>query len=259
MTIGTLIATRVVASLAAAHIGTVVSSFLTGSIGAAGAAVDATKGKTGFKGVLLGGGGAMGLTLGAGVALTIISTGLVNFAASEVRMDESGKNLTRVREMVKSGEAFTPEGKKEVSTLIQRETEMKASEKELNFFESFVGTLAGLESQLIAGAFGGDYKPLTITEEEEVAREAGDFFGIRDRAGENTLTSDLKEMVSLQKQTPEWVKKTEAVAETNRLTAEKNARVAVMNEETAIKMMVSQTGVPVGIARPSLGTGIDKP
>ena len=70
LTIGTLIATRVVASLAAAHIGSVVSNFLATQISNAGTktggGVFTTKaGKTHN----IGGAMAMGLTLGAGAAL----------------------------------------------------------------------------------------------------------------------------------------------------------------------------------------------
>jgi hypothetical protein len=133
-----------VADIASAQIGNAVKGALTGQIAGAMAGPGAAGGAAAAG---LGAAALNGITLGAGVALTIMAYGVTKFEASEVQMEKSGERVNRsydIIEKVKTGEITKAEASKQIRS------ELDAQRSDTDKIKSSNDSAKG-----IFGAIGG--------------------------------------------------------------------------------------------------------
>lgn len=200
MTLGSLIAGKVILDIAAAQIGSgikrAVMSSITGTGGGGGPA-----GPSGGKGGVGNVGGAVlnGATIGAAIGLTIFSTGVVNFEASEVQMEMAGKDLNEARDLMREG---GPEALKRMRELLDRrkkETDV-ITEKNRSGEELFggIGGGAGKMAMSMLGTFVPGMGQLSTGAQgigSETAKDIGSTLGIINKVQEKT-NADIENQIA---------------------------------------------------------------
>lgn len=207
MTLGKIIAAKVALDIATARIGDVIKGGIIDSLSGGGAGSGggstATAGGGGSRGLSIGNAVLNGVSIGTAAALTIMATGVVNFEASEVQMDQAGSRLNEMRDLLtalKGGDTSVLPRIRELHAK-QREETGEITERNIAAKE----TASGIDSfipDLMTGFLPRILGAMGIGEEEKgpgVATSVAETIGIINETQQKTNESIEKSSAEILK------------------------------------------------------------